>query len=255
MFLVCAGLISCTDMGLTPPIPIEEPPPIIPTTIATGPGGPAYMRGILRDYLRPERRATNTHLYLMSRDDYTDTLLHIFVNSTNASFLITELPVDTVDLIVVGTTFLSAKISSLVLRNNHNSFDNLGSAGLWVDSTLYMVAVADSVPRPNMPQFGTLGYVNGIGVRFDAGTLHSTALNILSVFAYDTVRIFPDSLSGDLFGVIYPPNNNSVISHRLFYFVWLPQVHEIGPVLVVANPETTTIVVGLKQEVEMKAFR
>lgn len=252
--LFCAGFLSCSDVGVTPPSQ-EEPLPIIPTTIAAGPGGPAYMRGTLSDYLKPERSATNTHLYLMNRNDYTDTLLHVLVNSTDASFLITELPVDTIDLIVVGTTFLSAKISSLILWNNHNSFDNLGNVGLWVDSTLYMVAVADSVPRPNMPQVGILGYVNGLGVRFDPGIQEGQALTILSALPYDTLRAFPDSINGILFYVIYPRNTNSLISERLLYFNWLPEIWEAGSVITVVNPlNRYTMLVG-KEVVEMSRSR
>ncbi len=228
----------------------ENNPPPIPTTTTQGPGGPAFMRGKLRDYLRPERSATNTHLYLMNQSNYTDTLFNVFVNSTDGSFLITELPIDTIDLIIVGTTFLSAKISSLILRSDHNSFHNLGPEGLWIDSTLFMVAIADSVPRPNMPQFGMLGYVNSLGVRFDLGIEQSEALRILGAFVYDTLQVYPDSLNGSLFYVIYEPNTNTLISPRLLYLNWRPEVLEAGPVIVVANHLNTHMLFG-NEAVEM----
>lgn len=210
--------------------------PQIPPTIAQGAGGPAYMRGDLRDYLRPERSATNTHLYLMNSNDYTDTLLHVFVNSQSGNFLITELPVDTIDLIIVGTTFLSVKINSFILRSDHNSFDNLGPEGLWIDSTLFMVAVAESVPRPNMPQQGVIGYGNAIVVHFKPGVEESEALTILAEFPYDTLRVFPDSINGDGYDVIYPPNTNSLIFQRLFYFNWHQRVREAGAGILVVQP-------------------
>lgn len=205
------------------------------------------MRGTLRDYLKPERPATNTHLYLMNQSDYTDTLLHVFVNSTDASFLITELPIDTIDLIIVGTTFLSAKANAFALRSNHNSFHNLGAEGLWVDSTVYMVAIADSVPRPNMPQVGVLGYANGLGVRFDPDVQENEALNILSTFPYDTLRSYPDSIAGISFNVIYPPNTNSLIPIRLLFFNWSPLIRGASAVVAVVMPIGDQSAAGRKE--------
>lgn len=228
----------------------NDPPPIPPTT-AQGPGGPAYMHGKLRDYLRPEWSATNTHLYLMNKNDYTDTLLHVFVNSTDGSFLITELPVDTIDLIIVGTTFLSVKINSLILQSDHNSFHNIGPEGLWIDSTLFMVAVADSVPRPNMPQYGVLGYGNALGVHFDPGVEESEALTILAEFPYDTLRVFPDSINGDGYDVIYPQSTNSLIFQRLLYFNWHQRVREAGPMIAVVQPLSWRSLSARKDVVEL----
>lgn len=210
------------------------------------------MRGTLKDYLRPQRPATNTHLYLMHQSDYTDTLLHVFVNSTDASFLITELPIDTINLIVVGTTFLSVKISAFTLRGDHNSFHNLGTEGLWMDSTLFMVAVADSVPRSNMPDFGVLGYGNALGVHFNPDVQEPEALNILSAFPFDTLRVFPDSLNGDGYYVIYARNTNSLIFQRLLYFNWHQRIREAGPIIAVVMPISNQ---GLTVEKEVAMAR
>ncbi|MBI5473737.1 MAG: hypothetical protein HY961_15470 [Ignavibacteriae bacterium] len=239
--------LSCKDLGEEP---FHEPPPppeIIPTTVAYGPGGPAYMRGTLKDYLKPERAATNTHLYLMNQEDYSDTLLHVFVNSTDASFVITELPVDTVDLIAVGTTFLSVKFDAFTLRGEHNSFHNVGPEGLWIDSTLFMVEIADSVPRPNMPPIGVLGYGNVLVVHFKPDVQEPEALNILSTFPFDTVRVYPDSTSGDGYGVLYPRNTNSLIFQRLLYFNCHQRVREAGPGILVVTPLGSEIAVERKE--------
>lgn len=207
------------------------------------------MRGTLRDYLKPERPATNTHLYLMNQSDYADTVLHVFVNSTDASFLITELPVDTIDLIIVGTTFLSAKISSLVLLNNHNSFHNLGPEGLWMDSTLFMVAIADSVPRPNIPMFGLLGYDNSIVLHFRPGISELNAQALAASFPLDTVFTFGDTSQGLVLRVIYPPRTNSLISARLLFFNWNSEC-SASPILVQITPKTRRLIEG-----RLKPFR
>lgn len=228
----------------------KDPLSILPT-ITQGPGGPAYMQGKLRDYLKPDQPATNTHLYLMNQLDYTDTLLHLFVNSRDGSFLITELPVDTIDLIIVGTTFLSVKINSFILRNDLNSFHNIGPEGLWIDSTLFMVAVADSVPRPDMPQLGVLGYGKALVVHFNPGVEEGEALAVLEEFPYDTLRVFPDSIYGDGYAVIYPQNTNSLMFQRLRYFNWHRLVREAGPGIAVVQPLNWRSLSARGEEVEL----
>jgi hypothetical protein len=241
LFILALLFLTCSK-DPTNVKPKNEPPPIPPTT-AHGPGGPAYMYGKLKDYLRPERSATNTHLYLMNENDYTDTLLHVFVNSTDGSFMITELPVDTIDLIIVGTTFLSAKISSLILRSDHNSFHNLGPEGLWIDSTLFMVAIADSVPRPKMPMYGLLGYDNSIVLHFKPGIGEVTAQALAGTFPRDTVFTFGDTLQGLVLRIIYPPRTNWLISHRLEFFNW--QSECVGsPILVQITPNKQSLIQG-----------
>ena len=179
----------------------------------------------------------------MNRNDYTDTLLYVLVNSTDASFLITELPVDTIDLIIVGTTFLSAKISTLILRSDHNSFHNLGPEGLWIDSTLFMVAIADSVPRPNMPMYGLLGYDNSIVLHFKLGIAEVTAQTLAGTFPKDTVFTFGGTLQGLVLRIIYPPRTNSLISDRLEFFNWRSEC--VGsPILVQINPKNQNLIQG-----------
>lgn len=235
IFLTSVVSLSCLDGGDPPPVQ-ADPPVIIPTTHAFGPGGAAYMRGTLKDYGGEDRSASDTHLYLMEENVYSDTLLHVFVNSTDGSFLITDLPSDTIDILFVSGRFLSAKISTVILDDDHNAFQNLGNQGLWIDSTLFMVSVADSVPRPGMPQIGFLGYGNSLVALFEKDVSQTQIISILSPFVFDTLQVLPDSINGALVNVLYPPNTNTLTALRLSYLNWLPEIQEAGPVLLVVNP-------------------
>ncbi len=48
----------------------------------------------------------------MNHQDYSDTILHVFVNSTDASFKITKMPVGVFDILCMNDEFLCAKLVS-----------------------------------------------------------------------------------------------------------------------------------------------
>ncbi len=114
-YLIIAFIISLISCNITePPDPPE--PPIIPTTEAVGPGGPAYLFGFIKDYVHPPKPANNTHIYIMNHQDYNDTLIHVFVTSTDASFKITEMPEGIYDVIFMNDNYLCAKVGKLNLK-------------------------------------------------------------------------------------------------------------------------------------------
>lgn len=218
-----------------------DPPPIPPTT-ARGPGGPAYMAGFIVDYLKPNMRVVNTKLYVMNQHDYNDTLVHLTITSENASFLITDLPLDTVDLIFTHDNYLSAKVGQWILRVGQNSFYNPYSAGFFVDSTIAIIAVADSVGRSNQPPTGIQGYDHGAGVKFKVHVPDSVSWNIVQAFLYDTLRVYHyhdpvfDPDPGDLYDILYSPNSKFLTKERLLYFNWREEVKYAAATISVITP-------------------
>ena len=71
IFLLLVISLSFISCDATEP-PIDTPP--IPTTVAHGPGGPAYLYGFINDYVHPSKSVSNTKIYIMNHQDYTDTL-------------------------------------------------------------------------------------------------------------------------------------------------------------------------------------
>ncbi|NIA29395.1 MAG: hypothetical protein GWP06_05705 [Actinobacteria bacterium] len=113
LVLIYLAQIQCERKPTAPEI-------IISTTIGKGPGGPAVLYGQIKSNYEP---VTNVGLYVFSNRDYSDTLVHIFINSSDASFQITDLPLDTVDIIILErVTYQPRKENDYVLTNGNNHF-------------------------------------------------------------------------------------------------------------------------------------
>ena len=185
-FLLILPLILQLSCSSPTDPPIEE---IIPTTEAVGPGGPAYLYGFIKDFVHPSNSVTNTRIYIMNQQDYSDTLLRVFVNSTDASFKITEMPEGVYDLIFMNDNYLCAKIGKLLFNPNGNTFNNPNSSGYFIDSTIYIANIADSVGRPDAPPFGLQGYGLGITVYLKSETADSIGWQIVQNSGCDTLRV------------------------------------------------------------------
>jgi hypothetical protein len=241
--LVLLGLLflSCRDTGTGPiTVPRVDPPPIIPTTTAIGPGGPAYLRGSIRDYGRPTHAVTNVQFYLLSWHDYSDTLVQLFVNSTDGTFLITQLPLDTIDMITIGTTSLPVKLYSIILRSGRNSFFNYEDGSAWRDSTLYPVLRADSISRPGAPLLGFIGYGWAIDLRFRWGVDEDRAMTLSNTFPCDTVRLSGDPFVGLISEILYPSTETSLIYERMCGFCINREIVGVSAALIFVMPKERT---------------
>lgn len=228
--LLFTGLIFSCDSTITDPPPEE----IIPTTTAEGAGGPAYLYGTILDYIHPSRAVNNTHMYLMNTEDYQDTVLDVFVNSTDASFNITGLPEGIVDIIFMHDTYLCAKLGKIKLEAEVNSFYNPNSSGYFIDSTVYITNIADSVGREDAPMYGLQGFVPSIiVVGFKWETSDSIAWEIVQESGCDTMRVWRyddpvfDPFENDVYEVKF--DKTSFINEKLVYFNWLKEVKFAGP--------------------------
>ena len=216
--------ISCNITE--PPDPPE--PPKIPTTEAVGPVGQAYLFGFIKDYVHPSKSVTNTHIYIMNQQDYSDTILSVFVNSTDASFKITEMPEGVYDLIFINDNYLCAKIGKLLFKPGGNTFNNPNSGGYFIDSTVYITNIADSVGRPDAPPFGLQGYVAGVSVYFKYETSDSLAWEIVQDSDCDTLMVYRyndpvfDPFENDVY--VLKCNQIILISEILNFFNWKKEV-------------------------------
>ncbi len=219
--------ISCNTVE--PPDPPKPPDPvIIPTTEAIGPGGPAYLFGFIKDYVHNSKAVSNTHIYIMNQQDYNDTLLHVFVNSTDASFKITEMPEGIFDLIFMNDDYLYAKLGKLFFKQNGNTFNNPNSSGYFIDSTIYITNRADSIGIPNAPPFGLQGYAKTFTVYFKTETNDSLAWEIIRNCGCDTLRVFRYN------DLVFDPFENDVynlkcysyqdVYDNLIFFNWKKEV-------------------------------
>lgn len=204
---------------------------VIPTTSVSGPGGSARLSGKFRDFVRPNQPVSNTHIYILNHRDYSDTLLHVFVNSTDATFRIVEMPTDTVDLVFLNEIFFSWKIATWPLKVDVNSFYNPGSVGYLLDSTLFMISVADSFVAGRT----TIGYEGGLGVRFKLGVPDNVSLQIVKEAGCDTIRVYHhhdpifDPIRGDIYHLLcggYPK-----IYEKTNHFNWNQKVATASPVI------------------------
>jgi hypothetical protein len=230
LVLVTLFLFGCKDP--TGPVNVE-PPVIIPPTEARGSGGHAYMAGDIRDYIHRSKVVTNTNIYVMNQQDYTDTLAHVFITSANASFKITDLPEGRVDLIFMNENYLCAKIGKLNLKANGNCFYNPYSDGFFIDSTAYMTNMADSVGRPDAPEYGLQGYGPALGVYFKWETVDSLAWEIVRSAGCDTLAVYRyddpvfDPYENDVY--ILKCTSIKLVSEKLKFFNWLKEIKEAGP--------------------------
>ena len=128
--------------------------------------------------------------YIVKQQNYSDTLSYVFVNSTDASFKIIEMPEGIYDLIFINDKYLSAKLGKLTLKPTGNSFYNPNSSGYFIDSTIYITNIADSVGRPDAPEFGLQGYGPAITVYLKAETADSIGWQIVQNSGCDTLRVY-----------------------------------------------------------------
>lgn len=91
---------------------ITEPEDTGPT-ISMGPGGPAILIGSVS-------RGVTIIIYPSS--DYSDELSSLTVTSCSDSFKITDLPIDTVDIIAKGSHYFASKKCCVLLEEGENSF-------------------------------------------------------------------------------------------------------------------------------------
>jgi hypothetical protein len=170
-----------------------EPPPDIspiPTTEVEGPGGPAYLFGFIKDFIHPSKFVSNTNIYIMNHQDYSDTILYVFVNSTDASFKITNMPEGVFDIIFMNDRYLCAKLGKRQLKPTGNSFYNPNGSEFFNDSTIYITNIADSVGNPNLPPIGWQGYLARISVALKSETADSIGWQIVQSSGCDTIRVY-----------------------------------------------------------------
>jgi hypothetical protein len=230
LVILCFGLLVLNGCDTTDPPPDI---PIIPTTEAEGPGGPAYLYGFIKDYVHESKVVSNTHIYIMNQQDYNDTILHVFVNATDASFKITDMPEGVFDIIFMNDKYLCAKLGKRQLKSSGNSFYNPNSSGYLIDSTIYITSIADSVGRPDAPPFGLQGYTITMSVYFKAETSDSLSWNIIQNCGCDTLRVFRyddpvfDPFENDVYDI--KCGNIKSIYNRMFFFNWLKEVRIASP--------------------------
>lgn len=202
-------------------------------TEAQGPGGPAYLRGNINDYVHPGSHVSKVDLFIMDSHNYADTISHVFIDSENGSFKITELPETTVDLIFFSENYLTAKIGKMKLKPAENSFHNPYSSGFFIDSTVYMTNIADSVGRPDAPDLGLQGYGLTIIVHFKWETSDSLAFEMVKASGCDTLAVYRyddpvfDPFENDVYYLRCP--NVQSVPNKLQYFNWLEGVKRAGP--------------------------
>ncbi|MFI5405938.1 MAG: hypothetical protein ACHQ1D_05430 [Nitrososphaerales archaeon] len=218
LFFLLLVIFSC-DTTEPPP---DIPP--IPTTEVEGPGGPAYLYGFIRDYVHESKVVSNTHIYVMNHQDYNDTILHVFINSTDASFKITNMPEGVFDIIFMNDKFLCAKLGKRQLKPTGNSFYNPNSGGFLVDSTIYITNIADSVGNPNAPPSGLQGYGVTITVLLKAETSDSIGWQIIQNSGCDTLRVYRyndpvfDPYENDVYNLHC--HNIAQVRESLIFFNW-----------------------------------
>lgn len=236
LLIMLVVIVGCKDP--TEPGDDNKPPIVpIPPTEAKGPGGPAYLAGDIKDYVHRPRVVTYTHVYVMNQQDYNDTLAHIFVTSGNASFKITDLPEDRVDLIFVNEKYLCGKIGKLLLKPNGNSFCNPLSGGYFIDSTMFITNIADSIGTPDAPAVGLQGYGPGLVVHFKSETPDSVAWVIVQASNCDTLHVYRYD------DPVFDPYENDVyylkcadietVSDKMLFFNWMKEVKDADPVFAV----------------------
>ncbi|MCF8354461.1 MAG: hypothetical protein K9H48_08410 [Melioribacteraceae bacterium] len=231
IFTISLLLFTALSCDTTEP-PVEIPP--IPTTEVEGPGGPAYLFGFIKDYVHDSKVVSNTHIYIMNHQDYNDTLLHVFVNSTDASFKITEMPEGVYDLIFMNDKYLCAKLGKLLFKLAGNTFYNPNSGGYFIDSTIYITSIADSVGRPDAPEFGLQGYGQAITVYLKSETADNIGWQIVQDSGCDTLRVdrYNDPVFDPFENDVYYLHCHNIenIKNKLIYFNYQEAILIASPV-------------------------
>lgn len=244
LLILAAAQSSCKEKFISSDEIPDAIPDVIPTTKASGSGGTAYMQGMLRDYISPNKSATNTQMLILNHKNYGDTLLNVFITSTDGSFRFIDLPVDTVDLIFLSDSFLSAKIAGLLLRENENSFYNPYGTGFFQDNIVFLIATKDSIERPNAPKIGIIGYGPTVVIKFKPEVTDSVALSLVGQFPNDTLIVYPPSSITPEVGItcliIYDRGNQRrscfLVQERLRYFNSMKEVWYSGGSLTFIQP-------------------
>lgn len=220
-------ILSC-DSPTEPP----DKPIIVPTTEVKGPGGPAYLRGNVKDYVHPQNAVTNIQISIMNQQNYADTVLSFFINSTDGSFNATDLPLGKFDIIFESENHLCLKLGKLNFITQTNSFYNPNSSGYFIDSTIYITNIKDSVGRPDAPPFGLQGYDSGIVVYFKSETNDSLALSLIQLSGcyIDTVYIYNDPVFDPFENDVYvlSCNNKKAVKNKLKQLNWNKEVKRRG---------------------------
>jgi hypothetical protein len=100
---------------------------ILPT-VGKGPGGPANLVGKI---LSAQKVALGViDLFVFDHRNYSDTLAHIVVTSSDGSFRISELPEDTVDVILRGSAINPWKEGDFPLVKGENQIDEYEPPGV-----------------------------------------------------------------------------------------------------------------------------
>lgn len=227
-------ILSCSSPTEPPDKPI-----IIPTTEVKGPGGPTYLWGNIRDYVHPQNAVTNIHISIMNHQNYADTVLSFLINSTDGSFKATELPLGKFDIIFESENHLCLKLGKLNFIAQANSFYNPNSSGYFIDSTIYITNIKDSVGRPDAPQFGLQGYDSGIVVYFKSETNDSLALSIIQLSGchIDTIYTYNDPVFDPFENDVYvlSCNNKKTVNHKLKQFSWSKEVKRSGALYLITE--------------------
>lgn len=215
--------------------PTEPPdnPIIIPTTEAKGPGGPAYLYGFIKDFIHPSNSISSTNIYIMNHQDYSDTILHILVNSTDASFKITDMPEGVFDIIFMNDKCLCAKLGKQILNPTGNSFYNPNGNDFFNDSTISLTNVADTIGNPNAPPTGWQGYLKRITLALKSETVDSIGWQIVQSSGCDTIRVYRYN------DPVFDPFENDVyelrcstftkVQESLIFFNWQIYFISAGP--------------------------
>ena len=121
-----------------------------------------------------------------------------------------------------------------------NTFYIPNSSGYFIDSTIYITSIADSVGRPDAPPLGLQGYVITMTVYFKAETSDSLSWNIIQNCGCDTLRVFRcndpvfDPYENDIYNI--KCDNINSIKNKLIFFNWLKEVKIASPDYIVIQP-------------------
>lgn len=132
---------------------------ILPT-LGKGPGGPAALVGKVLS----AQNATlgDIDLFVFDHRDYIDTLAHIVITSSDGSFRISELPEDTVDIILRGSAIDPWKEGDFPLVKGENQIDRNEPPGvIYVNSHGYSLDRKFTLGAKFYADVARLGYLIG----------------------------------------------------------------------------------------------
>ena len=135
--------------------------------------------------------------------------------------------------------YLCAKLGKQILKPTGNSFYYPNSSGYFIDSTIYITNIKDSVGRPDAPAFGLQGYDSGIVVYFKSETNDSLALSIIQLSGchIDTIYTYNDPVFDPFENDVYvlSCNNKKTVNHKLKQFNWSKEVKRSGALYLITE--------------------